>query len=366
MNKKAAGEEKETSSMSVMVNGWLGAAPIVGGWTTAADVKPSAADLDSASSEAAKLLAAFEPSAPTPSLFSDNRLLTAAARRMLGGGSPKYPGGPNGFGGGGNGRGPSKTAVPFYHLTRVTFQPGAPAAGEALFFDRKLLEVVHSRLGRVITDAVLVVGKPLVFSRSLRDLLNGSAAADPDRRFAELGAQAQGRLINATPVHGGAAGFPVARLSLGEGTGAYSIRQYLFYQSEGSPILVTYKSREGNGSPRRRFYVTDEALREELWNLEREMERIDRQEVRNLVEALYAEGLSSAKQESFIAFFQGFALLLEARPRRRYPPEFFDALWRLIYQVRLAGPPSPEREPVMVEESYQEVRPYLAEPEAAV
>ncbi|MBI4223839.1 MAG: hypothetical protein HY609_02805 [Deltaproteobacteria bacterium] len=358
--------EKGDSSMAGSI-GWIGFAPAVGGLGIfpAAPTETVAAGLDEAAWDAGRALAA-SVSSPNAGFFSDGPSLMAAARRALGGShAHNKAGGPSGSGGGGNGRGPSKMAVPFYHLTRFNSRPGTPAVGDESLFDRKLLEVVHGRLGRVITDAVLVVGNQLVCSRSLRNLLNRSAAEDPDRRFAELSAQARGRLIDATPLHGGAAGFPVARLSLGEGMGAYSIRQYLLYQSEGPPILVTYKSREGNGSPQRRFYVTDGALREDLWNLEREMERVDRQEVRTLVETLYSEGLSPAKQESFITFFQGFALLLEVRPRRRYPPAFFDALWRLIYQVRQAGPPSPGREPVMVEESYRKVRPYLAEPDAA-
>lgn len=339
--------------MSGIVGG-IGLVPMAGAWTAAASGREVVADFGAAGLMATETAPEQSP-ALHADLFQEPSVLLAAARRSLGRhGSPKGPGGLNGSGNGGRG------GLPFFHLTRVYFQPGRDLNSGGVFFDQKLLEAAYRCLGRVITDAVLVVGRPLVYHQAMRTYLTRLAGVtSPDQRFAELSGDTQGRVIDTVFGQPAGRGFPVARLSEGHGSGQYSIRQYHFYQKEGPPITVAYRNRRPEDFVPCRLDNLHPELREVLLDLRRTMERLDRQDLRALVNDLYDTAFSRTNSENRLTFAQGSALLLETQNPGRYPPAFFDALWRLIYHVRLAVRLPRGEKPVLVEDAYQRLWCYL-------
>lgn len=277
-------------------------------------------------------------------------------------------GGPlrGGDSGGGN-RGRRNTLLPFFHLSRMYFEPSPNPPQSHKLFDRRLLEVVHRRLGRNITDAVLVIGKYpvdgkqmlLAMNRRVRNALSDLAQhEDPWQRFVELTALTQGTINDFTYGQPQGEGFPLVRIS-GVSGEATSIREYRFYQREGGPILVTFRSEALARRIRNRFFITDPRLRQDFLEMERQLDQVAFKELRLFVDTLYREVTAPSQTDTFINFFQGFALMLEAQNSERYPTKFFDALWRLIYQVRVARQLQWRGEVPTVEESYREVRRFL-------
>lgn len=278
-------------------------------------------------------------------------------------------GGPlrGGESGGGN-RGGRKNPLPPFHLGRIYFEPSQEPPQSHKIFDRRLLEVTYRRLGESITDAVLVIGKypvdgkqmPLAINRRIRNTLSDLAQYEnPWQRFVELTALAQGKITDLTFGRTQGNGFPLVRISGSSGQDT-SIREYRFYQREGGVILLTFRSEELARRTHNRFFITDPALRRDFLEMERQLDKLAVQELRTLVNALHGEVTAPSQNDTFINFFQGFALMLEAQNSPRYPAEFFDALWRLIYQVRLARKAHLRGKVETVERSYQAVLGYLS------
>ena len=274
----------------------------------------------------------------------------------------EHSSGPDGLGGAGNGRPKSREPIPI-HLLRFYFSPADNQSVRTALFDRVLLETVHRRLGKVITDGVLVVGSRLVSHRTLRNTLSGlERFATADERMTEMVHLSGANILDGAFHHRQQQGFPLLRISTPSFFFDSGIREYRFFQKEGGVIIVDFSRamNEASSAP---------ALDAGIEAVIRQMVRLDVTKLGTLMGALYNEVATKKLSLTDLNYLQGFLISLETRAglgrtrrgsfedfelARQLKPEIFDQLWRFIYQVRMGGiPPLVQRSYRAVESALQ-------------